>query len=387
MRTSSQTIYILRLDADHSSCFQKDIFNIVYLSESLHLYEIADYWRAVINMNEHQKQRFTKRIISCLYNNLAGKKLAVLGFAFKKDTSDTRESPAITLVSNFIAERARVAIYDPRVPEQQIWRELANSGSDPEMLKRNVSVCRTAYEACEAADAVVIATEWDEFSNKSPATTLAKIEERRPLAKLNANSYSRASVSPKGASQGAPGPLSSPDYDGAGAFQVPARKGTGIVIKDPSNGEIKTFSNQRPSSGSSLLQSPIGYPASLQSPPRQNLGPMSGHVDVRSDKSLVSPRRFSDHHLVDAGFAAVGGKVPSTGGRDDTFSSIEERLEAVEITAKEGLPSRLEWGRIANGMRRPMFVFDGRNILDHRKLEALGFRVEAIGKKGTVLSD
>jgi len=147
------------------SCFQKDIFNIVYLSESLHLYEVADYWRAIMNMNEYQKQRFTKRIISCLFNNLAGKKIAVFGFAFKKNTSDTRESPAITLVSNFIVEKARVAIYDPKVKEQQIWADLINNGGDIDNLRANVEVCSSPYAACTEADAVVIVTEWQEFSN------------------------------------------------------------------------------------------------------------------------------------------------------------------------------------------------------------------------------
>ncbi|KAL9033399.1 MAG: hypothetical protein Q9214_007534, partial [Letrouitia sp. 1 TL-2023] len=148
------------------SCFQKDIFNIVYLSESLHLYQVAEYWRAIIKMNEHQKSRFAKRIISCLFNNLSNKRIAVLGFAFKKDTSDTRESPTITLVSSLVAERASVAIYDPKVHEGQVWRELMDGGGDRELLKLNVLICESAYAACEGADAVVVMTEWDEFSNK-----------------------------------------------------------------------------------------------------------------------------------------------------------------------------------------------------------------------------
>ena len=169
-------------------------------------------------MNEHQKQRFTNRIISCLFNNLHGKRIAVLGFAFKANTSDTRESPAITLVSNFVAERALVAIYDPRVADEQIWNELVDDGNDLKALMASVVVCKSAYAACEGADAVVVVTEWDEFSNK-----------------------------------------------------------------------------------------------------------------------------------------------PSENG-------IEDRTE------------RLDWGYVAKSMRKPMFAFDGRNILDAGKLEALGFRVEAIGR-------
>ena len=185
------------------SCFQKDIFNIVYLSESLHLYEVADYWRSIITMNAYQKQRFTRRIISCLFNNLANKKIAVLGFAFKKDTSDTRESPAITLVGNFVAERAQVAIYDPQVKEEQIWKELVDDGGDLEHLMQNVVVCKTAYKACAGADAVVIVTEWDEFSNKakvpapkvlsSPTTVNLTIPNRaiaiRPAAALEEKTH------------------------------------------------------------------------------------------------------------------------------------------------------------------------------------------------------
>ncbi|KAL8915537.1 MAG: hypothetical protein Q9171_000102 [Xanthocarpia ochracea] len=370
------------------SCFQKDIFNIVYLSESLHLYEIADYWRAVINMNEHQKQRFTKRIISCLYNNLAGKRLAVLGFAFKKDTSDTRESPAITLVSNFVAERARVAIYDPRVREDQIWRELVNHGGDAEMLKRNVSVCRTAYEACLAADAVVIMTEWDEFSNKSTARTTVKREDRRPLASLNVNSSTRAYASTRGADHEVSETLSSPKLDRSASFQVPSRKSTGVVIKDPSNGEIKTFTSQRPSSGSSPLQSPVGLSASFQSPTRQIPGLRSGYVNVLHNGTLISAQQLPGESLTSAGFPAGRETAAATDMLHfAAASSIEERIQAMDITPKAATPVRLDWARIASGMRKPMFVFDGRNILDHGKLEALGFRVEAIGKKGTVMSE
>ncbi|KAL9000898.1 MAG: hypothetical protein Q9169_000653 [Polycauliona sp. 2 TL-2023] len=370
------------------SCFQKDIFNIVYLSESLHLYEIADYWRAVINMNEHQKQRFTKRIISCLYNNLAGKKLAVLGFAFKKDTSDTRESPAITLVSNFVAERARVAIYDPRVQENQIWRELTNTGIDAEMMKRNVSVYRTAYEACEAADAVVVMTEWDEFSNKSTGETPVRQEERKPLAPLDANIYPSTCAISQDADHDASKGVSSPKYDGAASFWGPSRRGTGIVIKDPSSGQIKTFTSQRPSSGSGPSPVLSRFSASVQSPPRQVPSGQSRYAKMPVDGPFASPQQFPGEHLTSEGFATGG----ETAQAQETLlttaaSSIDGRSQAAEVTHKGTTSSRLDWARIASSMRKPRFVFDGRNILDHRKLEALGFRVEAIGKKGTIVTE
>lgn len=338
-----------------SSCFQKDIFNIVYLSESLHLYEIADYWRAIIDMNEHQKQRFTKRIISCLYNNLAGKKLAVLGFAFKKDTSDTRESPAITLVSNFLVERARVAIYDPRVPQQQIWRELADNGCDPDTLKRNVSVCSSAYTACEAADAVVIVTEWDEFSNKTTAAAPPSKENREFLASPRSMEIASSLYkSPKMANQG---PVSPPR-----SFKIPARKGTGIVIRDPINGEVKTFNS-----------------VAFESPPRQNTGLKLRDANVPFERP---EQTFPENRAASALSATFQGKASTK--CNTTTSSVDERLQAIEVKSSPVPSVRLDWARVAASMRKPMFVFDGRNILDHGKLEALGFRVEGIGKRGTV---
>jgi len=166
------------------SCFQKDILNLVYLSESLHLPEVAQYWRQVyslplavvlfivdtlqvVDMNEYQKRRFTNRIISSLFNTLTGKKIAIFGFAFKKDTGDTRESPAITLVKYFRAEKALVSIYDPKVEEPQIWMDLCEPGivDDLPALQKQVSIAASAYQAAEQADAIVICTEWEEFKD------------------------------------------------------------------------------------------------------------------------------------------------------------------------------------------------------------------------------
>ena len=106
------------------SCFQKDILNLVYLSESLHLPEVAAYWRQVVELNEYQKRRFSKTVVDTLFNTITGKRIAVVGFAFKADTGDTRESAAITLIRDFMSERAYVNIYDPKVEESQIWMDL-----------------------------------------------------------------------------------------------------------------------------------------------------------------------------------------------------------------------------------------------------------------------
>ncbi|PAV17855.1 UDP-glucose dehydrogenase [Pyrrhoderma noxium] len=147
------------------SCFQKDILNLVYLSESLHLPEVAAYWRQVVEMNEYQKRRFSKTVVDNLFNTITGKRIAVLGFAFKADTGDTRESAAITLIRDFLSERAFVNIYDPKVEEGQIWADLqeAAPSSSLDFIQKQVTICPSAMDACKNAEAIVIATEWKEF--------------------------------------------------------------------------------------------------------------------------------------------------------------------------------------------------------------------------------
>ncbi|THH04760.1 hypothetical protein EW145_g5287 [Phellinidium pouzarii] len=149
------------------SCFQKDILNLVYLSESLHLPEVAAYWRQVVEMNEYQKRRFSKTVVDTLFNTITGKRIAVLGFAFKADTGDTRESAAITLIRDFLSERAFVNIYDPKVEHAQIWQDLQDASPQQSLqqLQKQVTICSSAMSACKNAEAVVIATEWKEFKN------------------------------------------------------------------------------------------------------------------------------------------------------------------------------------------------------------------------------
>ena len=108
------------------SCIQKDILNLVYLCESLHLPEVAAYWRQITQMNDYQMARFAKTVVSSLFNTITNKRIAVLGFAFKKNTGDTRASPAIALVKAFRAEKANISVYDPKVPEAQIWADVAD---------------------------------------------------------------------------------------------------------------------------------------------------------------------------------------------------------------------------------------------------------------------
>ncbi|TFK75602.1 nucleotide sugar dehydrogenase [Pluteus cervinus] len=147
------------------SCFQKDILNLVYLSESCHLPEVAAYWRQVVEMNDYQKRRFSTRVVDTLFKTITGKRIAVLGFAFKADTGDTRESAAITLIRDFQQEKALINIYDPQVPHEQIWADLAEASPDIPLAatQKQVTICASAIEACKNAEAVVIATEWKEF--------------------------------------------------------------------------------------------------------------------------------------------------------------------------------------------------------------------------------
>jgi UDPglucose 6-dehydrogenase len=146
------------------SCFQKDILNLVYLCEHFGLPESAAYWEQVVRMNDWQKRRYSQQVVSSLFNTVAGKKIAVLGFAFKKDTNDTRESAAITVCQNLVDEQANLAIYDPKVSENQIRKDLDQG----EVLadgrpNTNVVIEQDPYAATRDAHAVLVLTEWDEF--------------------------------------------------------------------------------------------------------------------------------------------------------------------------------------------------------------------------------
>merc|ERR1719259_468368 len=191
------------------SCFQKDILNLVYLCEQLNLSEEAAYWMSVVEMNDHQKNRFTRRIVKTLFNTITDKKIAIFGFAFKKNTGDTRESPAIYISKHILDEGATLSIYDPKVSSDQIKMDLSqdsewpshsaanghdslpsngaintsNGGSPP--LRFVVNSCENddssrrrragderlvviesdPYEASRGAHALVVCTRWDEFAD------------------------------------------------------------------------------------------------------------------------------------------------------------------------------------------------------------------------------
>ncbi|KAI9815158.1 MAG: hypothetical protein M1832_005560 [Thelocarpon impressellum] len=286
------------------SCFKKDLLSLVYLAESLHLDDVAAYWKSVVTINDYQKGRFAKRIILALFNTLKNKKIAVLGFAYKKDTGDTRGSAAIDLVQTLAMEQASLAIYDPVVTEKQVWEALEEGGERLGEIRENVAVCSTAYEACADADAVVIVTEWDEFSNKIS----------------NAQS--------------------SPTTAGAIMELDPNRVGVSQLATSASSASIKSLSGK------------------LE------------NVLSRGTNGLATPAIASSSRLL------------SNGGRTSAFA---QRFGQLNLNSDGHGSKRLDWARIAEGMRKPKLVFDGRNIMDVDKLEKLGFQVEAIGKPSNEL--
>ena len=285
------------------SCFKKDVLNLVYIAETMHLPEVASYWNSVVEINEYQKDRFIKRIVACLFQTLTNKKVAILGYAYKKDTGDTRESAAISIVNHLIVENAEVTIYDPKVEESAVWESLSYGSDNFDRIKKRTSVCKTAYEACEDADAVVIATEWDEFSNKTitPPTTS---NSSKPPTALSHSTAKRASSS-------------SQDSESNSST-------TGISSKS-------------------------------------SLADLSSRTSVADDEDTTA--------------AATKGKA-----QPPPFSSIREHVATIEESQSDG---RLDWSHVARVMRKPMYVFDGRNVVDAAKLGRLGFRVEGIGKAGT----
>lgn len=138
---------------------------MVYICECLNLPEVAAYWQQVIDMNEYQKSRFTAKVVQSLFNTVSGKHIALLGFAFKKNTGDTRESPAIHVAKTLLDEGATLNIYDPKVEDAQIFEDLTHPSicESPERVRKVVKVYNDAYSATQGTHAIVVCTEWDEF--------------------------------------------------------------------------------------------------------------------------------------------------------------------------------------------------------------------------------
>ena len=152
------------------SCFQKDILNLVYLCRHFNLPEVAAYWEQVIIMNDYQKYRFARKITSSLFNTVNGKKITFLGWAFKKDTNDTRESAAIYVAEHLIEDGAEIHVYDPKVTEAKIKADMQyllelNGITESRILSKleQIYVYSDPMQALDQSHAVAVLTEWDEF--------------------------------------------------------------------------------------------------------------------------------------------------------------------------------------------------------------------------------
>jgi len=350
------------------SCYRKDVLSLVYIAESHNLPEVAAYWKGVVDINEYQKDRFIKRIVKCLFSTLTNKKVAILGYAYKKDTGDTRESAAISIVNHLVRESAEVSIYDPKVEEMQVWQSLEKSNDKIafDVIKSHVTVCRTPYEACKDADAVVIATEWDEFSNKAsngiptpiPTLTVTPTPTPTPIPVPNPFSTSMPTPTPTPSPSSTLTPTLSPNAPQwapgtTNQFQIPAKNNSGALpIKDPRTGSVLTFDKPR---------SPTALPGKSQYPPNSFSTTSQMFKSTRPTATLMNVSHHPSH--------------------DPPIATTSEPLTSNE-NSKDDPASRspVDWNHIARIMRRPMFVFDGRNVVDAERLRQLGFCVEGIGK-------
>jgi UDPglucose 6-dehydrogenase len=137
------------------SCFSKDILNLAYIAESYGLHEVAQYWESVVRMNEWQEMRFVRNMLANMFNTVAGKRIALFGFAFKANTGDTRASPALAVAKALLAERAHVIITDPKA--------IPNARLDLAGLQGTIEYTEDVYGAASEAHAVAVLTEWDEY--------------------------------------------------------------------------------------------------------------------------------------------------------------------------------------------------------------------------------
>ncbi len=149
------------------SCFKKDILNLVYLSNYYGLEEVASYWEKILDINNWQQRRISEIIVQKLFGTLSNKCIGILGFAFKANTNDTRESPAISICRDLIEEGAKLKIYDPKVNNLQIDIDLKNActSSNIEFSSNSWFVEDNLYKTANNSDALVVLTEWDEFAN------------------------------------------------------------------------------------------------------------------------------------------------------------------------------------------------------------------------------
>jgi len=156
------------------SCFEKDILNLSYMAQSLHLSEVADYWMGVLDINKYQRQRFGRKVVRALNGSLRGKKIAVLGFAFKENTNDTRNSVAVHFIAELTAEMpAEISIFDPGCSVAGIEEEIRKIGLSDFQMQR-IKVREHWKETVDSANVVCILTQWNHFRYPPVTTTKSK---------------------------------------------------------------------------------------------------------------------------------------------------------------------------------------------------------------------
>jgi UDPglucose 6-dehydrogenase len=286
------------------SCFRKDILNLSCLADSLNLSTVGEYWRQILQINNYQCDRFVQRVISKLGGSLSDKKIIIFGWAFKKGTSDPRESRSIEVFKALWEKSVgEIAVFDPRYRQSDLQEEIVEIIDSVPWEKRNPSSMALAsgdpYKACHLADAILILTDWDHFRCRP---TTAK---------------------PPYVTSGNPDP-----GDASGSSSTCFRKDVAPSEVGVSPSWLSTYQEKKISNRDKKLLKI--HPALLKPEP-----------------SCPSDRR--DFHAQ---------RLSPWGDPND----------------------QVDWSRIATAMKRPAWVFDGRNMVDIAEMERLGFRVEAIGK-------
>ena len=147
------------------SCFQKDILNLVYISRSIGLEKVANYWEQILIINAHQRERFANKITSLIKDKSLNKNVCILGWAFKKDTNDTRESAAIYVANNLIKSNIYLNVYDPKVKESQIFFDMNYINGNDKKNKEHISIYNNPIDCIHKTNIIAILTEWDEFKD------------------------------------------------------------------------------------------------------------------------------------------------------------------------------------------------------------------------------
>jgi UDPglucose 6-dehydrogenase len=327
------------------SCFRKDVLSLVYLAETLGLPEVAAFWRGVITMNEYSRDRFSARVVKRLNNTLRGKKIVLLGYAFKKDTNDTRESPALEIIRSLLEEGPReVAVFDPccipAATEEEVSRLLGPGRPGGAVLKRDggpVHVYSNAYEACNASDAIIIATEFDEFKSSNP-----------PGALISTGATAAAASAAVAAS-----PVRSPP--------------------PPERVDPRPFERLEPSESDLLA---------LHKFLVRSASPDAARIALNGSVAVAQ----TEAGIVTDPSDPLGRFNPVPSCADDCPDCILEKTAGPNTSAYgasgEHRPKgRLDWAKISYHMRKPKWIFDGRGVLNVREMEKLGFRVETVGRQ------